>query len=201
MATIILGEDEQAVATLQQALELARTRELTDLAALAQITLAFPLLRQGRWDKAWEQLQQGHQTCIESQLAYLLPSALYWQAELARLEGRYEAGLALVEQALAVAHQGNFLQEEGIAWSIKGKLLDDMAHFAEAERAHRQSLAKLAEQDRYELARATLALGQHFIHKTGCPPHEAKSLLQEALAIFEQLGAGKDADLAKSLLL
>ena len=92
------------------------------------------------------------------------------------------------------------MQEEGIAWSIKGKLLGAIEQFDAAKRAHRKSLDMLAEQDRYELGLAHVALAELIIDKEGEVADEARFLLLEALAILEAVGAHKSIQKVKDLL-
>jgi tetratricopeptide (TPR) repeat protein len=130
----------------------------------------------------------------------LLPAVLYWQAEIARLKGEYDKGLRLIKESLKVAKEYGKISEEGIAWSIKGKILDATRRFDEAEEAHQTSLLLLSKQSPYDFAQSQLALAQHYVIREGALSNKAKSLLMEALTVFERLGAKRGTLFTKLLL-
>ena len=126
--------------------------------------------------------------------------SLLWQGWLHHEQGETEKGLKLLQQAIGLAEPNHFLQEAGMAHSFQGQLLDAQQRAAEAEAAHRKALELLAEQDRYELALAQLALAQHYLAQTAPLSPEIAELLATARAGFVELGAVGETAVVDALL-
>ncbi|MGB0389507.1 MAG: tetratricopeptide repeat protein, partial [Ardenticatenaceae bacterium] len=197
---VVLGEDEQAKRHLREAIRLADTYRMLRREAFGRTYLANLLIYQRKLAEARSALHRAHDLGIQLQFASLLPVVLHWQAEIARLEGQFDQALTLIEESLQLAETAGYLLEKGIAWSIKGKILDAIPHFDEAEAAHKTSLQILGQQYPYEVAQSQQALAEHFIMRDGLMSDRAKSLLTKALATFERLGAKRDVALTRALL-
>lgn len=218
MFLIVFGEDEQAKEHLTRAIHLTQQHNLREDEAFAQTQLASLLIYQDHLAEAAAALKIAHSICQERKLAYLLAVVLYWQAELQRLMDEQAQGVILIDKSLQLSKERGYLLEEGIAWSIKGKILDGMERFDEAEAAHQTSLRIIAEQYPYDLAQSKLAFGEHYkqrarslmrdtqrahcgeLYPKGTLSQRAKSWLEEALATFERLGAKREIAKARGLL-
>jgi tetratricopeptide (TPR) repeat protein len=202
MIYIIQGEDQIAIATIGQAITLAQNQPLLlEKEVVAKITSAHPLIRASRLDEARTNLEQAWSVCLERQLANLLPSALSWLAEVSLAQEDYEAGLNFAEQAIQLAQDRGMAEEVGIAWSVKGKLLDATRQFVEAEQAHQTAVSELEAQERYVLGRAISAQARHYILQDGKASVKAQEKLREALTIFTPLNAKYDLRLIETLLI
>ncbi|MGB0383983.1 MAG: NB-ARC domain-containing protein [Ardenticatenaceae bacterium] len=196
---ILLGEDKRAERHLTTAIDFAQTYQLIKSEAYARTYLANLLIYQGKLAEATFALHRAHDICTKLMLPFLLPVVLYWQAEIARLTGQFDQALTLIEESLQRAEKAGYLLEKGIAWSIKGKILDAMQRFDEAEGAHQTSL-QILEQYPYEVAQSQQALAEHYMMRDGLKSDRAKLWLTEALAAFERLGAKRDIARTKALL-
>ncbi|MGB0386352.1 MAG: NB-ARC domain-containing protein [Ardenticatenaceae bacterium] len=196
---IMSGEDEPAFSHLTRVIHLAETHDLISEEAFAKTNLAHLLICCGQLAEAKQILNQAHQICQKLELTSLLSSVLRWQAEIARLMADHDQALKLIEQSLQIARLGQRLLSEGIGCSIKGKILDGMAHFDEAQAAHQSSLQLLADQSPFDLATSQLAFGEHYVRRDGYLSERAKSLLTAALATFERIGAKRETALARKL--
>lgn len=197
---IILGEDEQALRHLSNAIRLAEAHGLIDSEAFAKANLAQLQIARGRLALATSALNRVHHISIQLNLTYLLPIVLYWQAEIARLKGEHDKALLLIEDSLTRAKSEGYITEEGIGWSIKGKILDGKQQLNEAEMAHQTSLKLLRKQSPYDFAQSQLALAQHYVMRDGHVSKGASSLLNEALATFKKIGAKRGIALSRILL-
>ena len=200
MIYTIWGDDDEAVACLQKAVALATQHNIPNLEAYAKTTLARPLLRQGELAAAITIVAEALALCRQYRYPDLTVVSLLWQGWLHHEQGETEKGLKLLQQAIGLAEPNHFLQEAGMAHSFQGQLLDAQQRAAEAEAAHRKALELLAEQDRYELALAQLALAQHYLAQTAPLSPEIAELLATARAGFVELGAVGETAVVDALL-
>ncbi|MGB0383380.1 MAG: tetratricopeptide repeat protein [Ardenticatenaceae bacterium] len=197
---IIQGDDEQALSYLTSAIRIAKTHRLMKLEAFAKNSMGKLQISVGQLIEAASSLMRANEICRRLELASLLPQVLYHQAEIARLNKEHDKAFALVSESLQWARSSNLLNHEGIGWSIKGKILDAMQRFDEAEKAHQTSLEILGEHYKYDIAQSQRALGEHYLMCDGEGSEQAKCWLTQALAEFERLGATRDLAQTKALL-
>ncbi|MGB0388293.1 MAG: NB-ARC domain-containing protein [Ardenticatenaceae bacterium] len=198
---IMLGEDELALHYLTNAIQLAQTHGLLWQEAFASTNLANLLIYQAQLVEALALLSKADQIGQQLQLTGLLAVVWCWQAEIARINGEHHQALTLINASLEKAKKGGYSLEERIGWSIKGKILDGMRGFDEAEAAHQRSLRLLAKQQSpYDLAQSQLALGEHYLMRDEHLSDKAKSWLIEARTTFEGLGAKRELATIRSLL-
>jgi tetratricopeptide (TPR) repeat protein len=195
-----LADDKKAFNHLTTAIKLAETNRLTELKAFSQTNIAHLHLVRGRLTEAHVALAKAQEICVSLEMVNLLPEVLCWQAEIARLKGDHQKGLGIIEKCLEMATQRGYVLEKGIGYSIKGKILGAIQRLDEAEMAHQTSLQLLAKQSPYDFAQSQLALAQHYVMREAALSNRAKSLLIEALAVFERLGAKRGIALTKVLL-
>ena len=200
MFYIVLSEDEQAKEHLETALDFAKDHQIIQREAFSQTQLASLLIYQEKINEAASALKSAHHICVQHKLDYLRSVVLYWQAEVARKKGQHDQALTRISESLQLTQKGGYLLEEGIAWSIKGKILDAMQRFDEAEDAHQTSLKILGKHYKYDIAQSQRTLGEHYLMCDGEGSKQAKLWLEEALATFERLGAKRDIALTKKLL-
>ena len=121
---------------------------------------------------------------------YILPETYTIQAQLALAEGDPAGAQQCAEQAIAVAAGLGQAVDEGKAWRVKGQALAAAGQMTDALAAFERSLALLAGQDPYETARTQAQWGLALL-SSGCTDR-GKTMIQEARAVFQQLGALRD---------
>ena len=195
------SQDDDAQQVLTNALDLASTYGLSDLMGFANTTLAKVYIRAGKLEEAKELLHLARNDARERRVTSdAMPSILYLLAKVNQQEHLFPTALDLATQSISVAQEGHYLQEEGIAWSIKGEILDSLHRFDEAEEAHQTALSKLHDQEEFEHARGQLSYARHQLKRQKETPETCSLLIQKAYQVFHQLGASHElaeiADLA-----
>jgi tetratricopeptide (TPR) repeat protein len=197
-----LGDDRQAEGYLVRALTLARFKALTDVEAMAESNLADLYLLTGRLSEATRALARAHRIAVELEDAWLLPTVLRQQAELALVEQDLTGADELIDDSLRLTQANGDQQEEGVGWRVKGKILNAQRRPDQALSAWRESLEILRGQDRYEFALTELTIveaiadsGTSFV----ATPDELKTWTDEALESFSEIEAGRELERARQV--
>lgn len=190
MLNIILGEDEKAITHAKEGIQLAETHSMGQVQAFISASLANLYLIIEKPQEAEPYITKSKELCREHRLSYLLPNVLSLEAEQYRLLGNYKQAVTLAERACRLAQDAGYLQEEGIAWSVWGRILDAIHQFDDALICHKNALENLKEQDLYELARARLFMAFHHYDKD--EPAEGRMHLLRSYQQFEQLQAKRE---------
>lgn len=196
----LLGQDNDALTHLNKALHFAQNHGLLKGEAYSRTYLADLLIHQGKLTEATLTLKIAEEICINLKLTDRQTSILRLKADIARLKNKNDQALKLVQQSIKAAESSGYLLQKHIAFIIKGKILDAMERFDEAEVTYQASLQMLGDQYPYESAQSRFALGKHYLMRDGHLSQRAKALLIEALTTFERLGAKRDIALTKELL-
>lgn len=201
---LALGEDERALANLEQALATIQahqgeTYRLLSADAFAQSYLAVIRIHQGQLEMARQGLAGVEAQAEQAELPHLLALIYYWQAEILRQERRHDEALTQIDISLAQVAQGGYALEEGMAYSLRGSILDEMGHFAEATLAHQRGIAMIqgypleSTQGQFALVRHRWLSGQETAQAVSVS-------LREVLLNFERLGATRDVAAVRAFL-
>ena len=147
-------------------------------------------LRRQEWEAARAALAEAEALATARGWDYILPETYATQAELALAEGNPAGAQQHAEQAIAVAGGLGQAVDEGKAWRAKAQALAAAGQMPGALDAFERSLALLAGQDPYEAARTQAQWGLVLL-TSGCADR-GKTMIQEARAVFQQLGALQD---------
>lgn len=185
-----MGDDDAAYAALKETLQLATDHQLHVLEIFANFTLANQHLKIERWTDAYTNLQlaEKRSTEIEHESSKTVIASL--RAELSLGQKQFAVAQAYAQQAITLAQATGETPDEGIAQRLLGQALLAQQQVELAFAAFERSLALLADNDLYEVARTQVQLGLvHFLRQNRI---EAETFLQAAKATFLKLGARRD---------
>ncbi|MCL4861743.1 MAG: CHAT domain-containing protein [Caldilineaceae bacterium] len=193
-----LGDDEAASRYLFAALEQARNHKtLQEDLLYIQCTLADYHLRRNEVTQAMAALQEATSLANELQIIPLQPYIQSFWALAYLGQGEVDQAQAAATQALALAHGVENPHTLGTCLRTQGQVLLARGAYAEALDAFAHSAELLAD-DPYEAARTKLEWGRTLASGANA---QAAQLLAEAGAVFERLGARREAAMIRELII
>jgi class 3 adenylate cyclase/tetratricopeptide (TPR) repeat protein len=205
---LVMGEHSKA----QQELEagLAIRQRLGDSWGMAQshVNLAHLAIIRAHYQEAARHAESvlAHPNIIES---FEIQVPAHWSLALVQAEqGEIETGLALAEQALAMARQAGFMEGETDCLRVLGVIHTRMGAYTQAETFLRASAdLSIKQNNEYRQSLALLELGEVFqrlaeADKAGAAQWQEKALavLNEAAIHFSALGATYDLHLVQTAI-
>lgn len=191
------GEYECAEAELTAALALAEEYGFEDYRIDCLTGLADLAVRRGENEAARALIVRGKAAVDSSGLAPMRGCELdYLAALLALAAGETAQALDLTDKAVARAYELDLDIQAGCALRVRGCVLHAAGDRPEALAAFRES-AELLAADLYEHGRTLAAWA---VARGGAADAEGRRMLEDALAVFEGLGAAVDRDDARHLL-
>ncbi len=163
-----------------------------------QMNLGSTYIRMGQGEAALHHLRASRDLFARAEARDFLPELCYLSAEAALLVGNLVAATVDVEAALNLARELSQRSEEGNSLRVLGQLAIAQGDAESAERHLIESAEILhALDERYDEGRSDLWLARVFLSlgKT----EQAHGALEQAIAIFEPLGAALDLKAARSL--
>lgn len=182
MIPMIWGNYEEALHLVEQSIAIAKRQGIATNEGFSRTTKGQILLRTEAYGFAEEELEKAHQLATQIARGTLLPSVLILQAELCLLLELYKAGLEKVKEVIQLK-EGNEDQELGMAYTIKGRLLDELERCSEARDSHQKAVQILEGKDAYEYAVSQLFLLKH---ETLCLTKSDETMV-DAKVLKEQL--------------
>jgi len=192
------GDDETAFKHFSHSLELARQSNLGQVECHSLIGLAHLHLRQAEAALAVPLLDRATQLVLEMNLKHVLPEIYRGQSQVHLVEGTIQTALERAEQAIELARELESAHEEGVSLRVLGQALLANGQTEAALNAFARSLSLLTDRDPYEAARTRLDWGRALL--SGQKAAEGTTLLQEARAAFEKLGAKYDLKVVTKIL-
>lgn len=185
------GAGQAAFQDLQDGLALARQGKIRRAELIAYINLAELHLDWNDLTTAASLLDNAESLAEELQARFHLPEVWRLRALLRLAQQEPGAAVLVARQSVALTQELGLDLEEGMSLRVLGQALLAAGSPAEALTAFEQSLARLDGRDPYEAARAKAAWGRALL--AAAPTGErGLSLLREAEAVFQQLGAQRD---------
>jgi ATP/maltotriose-dependent transcriptional regulator MalT len=185
------GEWEEAATHLTRLLERVHIHSLqAEYRVAAQSSLADLHLRRGEPMAAAALLREAEQAAKDKGTRYQLPEIYRLWASV-RLAGREaRAALEYAGRSVDLARDMDMDSEEGIGLRVLAQALAANEQPEEAMAAFEHSVSLLAGLDRYEVARTQMEWGKALVAEGDGA--QGNSLLEEARAIFRELGARQD---------
>jgi tetratricopeptide (TPR) repeat protein len=197
------GEHELAARHLSDCLEIADKRGMKVVILFCQSNLGNLYVRRGDLAAAVNALAEAERLAFETDTKYLLPEISRTWAEVYLADGHSQEARARIERSLELAREMELVPEEGMSLRVLAQVLLDSGQPGAAVEAFGQSLSLLEARDPYEAARTRLEWGRALISEPEVPGSGARpgiTLLQEARATFERLGAQHDLAAVDELL-
>jgi tetratricopeptide (TPR) repeat protein len=197
------GEHELAARHLAHCLEIVDTRGMKVGLVFCRSNLGDLHLRRGDLAAAANALAEAERLALETDTKYLLPEISRRWAEVHLAEGHPQEAQAQIERSLKLAREIELVPEEGMSLRVLAQVLLDNDQPEAAVEAFAQSLSLLEAKDPYEAARTRLEWGRALISEPEAPGSSTRqgiTLLQEARATFERLGAQHDLAAVDELL-
>jgi tetratricopeptide (TPR) repeat protein len=191
---------EEAVTCVQAGLHLAtETLEVPFLQVLAHETAGIICLAQGDEEAAYQHLITGLGLAeahdIQEWLVLIQIPLAEIHLKRGHLDEAQRVGEAALDQAIA---QGSEVKQ-GVARRVLGRIYQAQGMPEQAEAELTASLSLMAGQGRYELARTQAALAELYLEDR-TKIKEGQVMLQQAITIFQELGAALDLRNARSLV-
>jgi tetratricopeptide (TPR) repeat protein len=184
------ADDEAAGTHLSNCLALARAHHLRKHLVWADSSLADLHLRQGKWEEAKPLLIEAEQVALALEAKAQFPEIYRRCAEAQLSERQPVAALEYAERSTNLARELGLAPEEGMSLRVLGQALLANHRQEQALGAFERSLSILADHDPYEAARTKMQWGINLAK--ALEPLQGLSLLQEARATFQQLGARRE---------
>lgn len=185
------GEHADGEQHLRRCIELAQRHSLFEYLVCAQSSLADLSIVQGAWAAAEELLAEVEPRAMQLDIKYQLPEILRSRTTLALAHHEIERALKCSARSLAIAGELDDPREVGKSMRVSAQAALAAGRFHEAEKLFVQSVALLDQHDRYEAARTRLSYGLVLV--AGADPGLGARLLAEARAVFEAMGAQREA--------
>jgi tetratricopeptide (TPR) repeat protein len=187
------GRLEEALTCVQAGLRLAtETLEVPFLQVLAHETAGIIHLAGGDDEGAYQHLTVGLELAQSHDIQQWLVLIQIPLAEIHLKRGDLEEARRTVERALQEAVVQGLRTKEGVARRTLGRICQAQGLTAQAEAELLTSLELVAAgEGRYELARAQVALAELYA-ENGTKMREGLKMVQDAMAIFRELGADLD---------
>jgi tetratricopeptide (TPR) repeat protein len=159
----------------------------------------------GEWERALDCLGRSERQFKQIESDLFLPEVYRRQAVIHLNTGQLEMARQLVEQSIALATELDMALERGISLRVRGQIDLASEQWEQAEVALRESLKILQEQgNRYRMGETLYHLGRlYWAMARGEGPEaaaKAKSALERARTIFEDVGAERDLARVKEVL-
>ncbi len=183
-----LGNDDRARAHLTQCLDLSRSRHLNELIVAGLSSLSDLDLRLRHWEAAELAIDEAEPLAVEMDAKDQLPELWRGRALIHLSRGQFDQAREVIEKTIALCRELELKIDEGMSWRVLGQVLSASEQNDLANEAFEHSLALLHD-DGYELAR-TQAEWRRALLDTD--RDRAMSLLREARATFDRLGAHRD---------
>jgi ATP/maltotriose-dependent transcriptional regulator MalT len=191
------GDSELATSRLAHALELARKHSLKEQLVHILSNLADLHLRQEEPEAAKPLLAEAERVALDIDSKYQLPEIYRGWARVQLANGQPGGALVNAERSVNLARELGLEFEEGMSLRVLGRTLIASDQEQPGVGALKQSLA-LLEDDPYEAARTKTAWGRYLVSDTHVDL--GKTLLNEAHATFEELGAKQDLAVVAEIL-
>jgi tetratricopeptide (TPR) repeat protein len=192
------GNYEFALENLLKGLEAARSHRLTQYEIAIQSSLADLYLRQEEWEAAEQALVQAQELANQMDEQEDLPGIYRGWAHRYLSVGECQGAFHYAEKAVDMARELRMSLEEGSSRRVLGQALLANNQPQAALEAFSQSLALLEHRDPYEAARTQAEWGHALL--PGPETERGITLLQEARATFERLGAQRDLAAVEGIL-
>lgn len=185
-----LGQDEAAAAHLARAIDLARVHNNREDLLYALHSLADLYVRQGDLGAATTCLTEAEQLAQELAIETMQAEINCLWAQIYLHHGEPQPALGYAQCAVEQAHDLGLQVEEGKFRRVLGQAQAANQQPEPALVTMAESLALLANRDPYEAACTQMAWGQLLVMHGDVA--QGQRLLQEARAVFGQLGAQRD---------
>ncbi len=193
------GNFDQAIALNTIALAIGNEFDLVGIRGLAHMNLGATYLKQDSLGEAEKHLTEAEKIFRETEARGDLSELLGYRAELCIAQGNLAEARTLVEEALSIADKMNRTTQRGYAHRVLGRLDRLEGQFSDAEE-HLQKSLELISALPYERALTLLEHGHLAAAQTSDDRTRCLGFWQEAVELFESLGAGLDSGRASQLL-
>ncbi len=193
---ILQGDIEPARAVLSNSLELACAGNLKRFELMTQISLAEIALLESDTATAESRLNTAEGVAAAIENHDQLIDIYSRRARLHLARGDLATAQSWAHRAIDQADRLNMDLEKGVSLRVLGEVLIAAGEHETALSALKQS-AELTSSDPYEAARTQLEWGRALL---GQDADQAETLLHEARATFEQLGARRDLEICEGVL-
>ncbi|HTP11221.1 MAG TPA: CHAT domain-containing protein [Anaerolineae bacterium] len=182
------GSDEVAQAHLLRCIALAREHTLNEVLVAGLSSLSDWYIRRQEWSAAESVIAEAEALALDMDAKGQLPELWRGIAQINLARWQLDQACATIEKTIDLCRDLELKIDEGMCWRILGQVFTARGQLDQAGDAFRHSL-ELVYDDSYEVARLQAEWG-HALLETD---HEhASSLLREARATFEHLGAQRD---------
>lgn len=195
---IKLGDDKAAASHLTACLTLSTDHSLREYAVAGRCSLAKLYLETGQSAAAEPLLAEAERIELEREAQDQLTEIYSLQALTLLTCGQHKLAVDRAHRAVDLAHQAELEHEKGVALRVFGQVLHANGEVEQATIAFEQSYAILEELDPYEAARTRMQSGLCLCNQGIA--EQGQKLLQEALEIFQRLGARRDSQVTTGLL-
>jgi tetratricopeptide (TPR) repeat protein len=183
-----LGSDDAAKAHLQRCITLARTHALNEMLVAGLSSLSDWHIRRQEWEAAEQIINEAEALALEMAAKGQLPELWRGRASIGLARGQIDQARETIEKTIGLCRDLELKTDEGMCWRVLGQVFAASGQLDQASDALARSLT-LVQDDGYEVARTQLARGQALLDTNR---ERATSLLSEARATFERLGAQRD---------
>ena len=197
------GQHEAAMTHLASCLKMARDHNLHVYVVWGDSSLADLHLRQGEPEAAASVLAEAERLALAINTKEPLPEIHREWAQMHLASADPQAASEHAERSVDLARELEMKLEEGMSLRVLAQVLLDSGQPEAALEAFAQSLSLLEAKDPYEAARTRLEWGRALISEPRVPgsgTRQGITLLQEARATFERLGARHDLRAVDELL-
>ncbi len=184
-----LGADDLARAHLQQCLQLAREHSDNELIVAGLSSLSDWHIRRSEWNEAEQAISEAEPVALEMDAKDQLPELWRGRVLIQLAREQFDPAREMIKKTIDLCRDLELKIDEGMGWRILGLVFSASGQLDQATDAFAHSLT-LLQDDVYEAARSQLAWGKALL---GQDHDQATSLLHEARATFERLGAHRDA--------
>ena len=184
------GKLEEARTNHEQAL--AIYRQLGDLHGIADqaLSVAFILFEEGEVEEAEAMIQEAYQIGEKIDTEMVMTRAYYHLAKVARSRGEMASAQLLVKKAIEIADRAGIQMMKALGLRLLGEFLE-REQTVQPEQYFQECLALLEKLgERFEVA-WTLRSFADFLCQRG-EVERAKTLYQQAISIFETIGAERE---------
>jgi tetratricopeptide (TPR) repeat protein len=191
------GDDAAALDYLTKNRALAHANRVIEYEIGCLIGLADLYLRRDEPEEAIPLLTEAEQLIAQTNMNNRLSETYRFWSQAHHARDQAELALEYVDRALQQARDLEEPFDEGLALRIQGQILHAAGQPKAALAAFERSLELLAD-DPYELARTQVLYGQAL--RAGGDEERGNALLEQARAVFAQLGAQRDLTEVEALL-
>jgi serine/threonine protein kinase/tetratricopeptide (TPR) repeat protein len=182
------GLDDLAQAHLLRCIELARTRTFNEALLAGLSSLADLQIRRQEWDAAERAVNEAEPLALSMDAKYQLAEVWRSRALIALAHGQIDQARETIEKTITLCRDLELKTDEGMCYRVLGQVLGASGQLEQANDAFTRSV-ELMQDDGYEVARTQIEWGKALLATNY---DQAASLLREARATFEHLGAQRD---------